>query len=175
MERDEAKSQLEDQFILHWGEMGGRWGINRAIAQIHAILLLSENPLTAQEISDRLQIARSNISTGLKELQTWGLVTTAHQKGDRREFFSALKDPWEIFTIIADRRLERELEPTISFLEKLTNHDKPQSPKIFDELYSFLKSGVGFYRRMRKLPRPLVRQIMKLDSKLTRALESGEK
>lgn len=172
--KTESRAALEDQFILHWGEMGGRWGVNRAIAQIHAILILADTPLHAQEISDRLQLARSNVSTGLRELQTWGLISTTHYKGDRRDHFVAIKDPWEMFSIISNRRFERELEPTITFLQKLSEGGGAETPKVVGDLHSFLKASMSFYRRLSKLPRPLVRQLMKLDSKLTRALDSTE-
>jgi DNA-binding transcriptional regulator GbsR (MarR family) len=101
------------KFILHWGEMGGRWGVNRAVAQVHALLMLSPAPLPADEIAETLGVARSNVSTSLKELQGWGLARRVHVFGDRREHFETLQDVWEMFQIILRERKKRELDPTL--------------------------------------------------------------
>src|SRR6185436_8874974 len=90
---------IMQKFILHWGEMGTRWGINRTVAQIHALLYLSPRPLNAEEIADTLGVARSNVSTSLKELQNWGIVRIAHVMGDRRDHFESMKDVWEMFRV----------------------------------------------------------------------------
>ena len=120
----------ERKFILHWGEMGQRWGINRSVAQIHALLYLEEKPLNAEEISETLSIARSNVSNSIKDLQSWGLVKVAHVLGDRRDHFETPKDIWEIVRIIARERKRRELEPTIHFLqESLKELEKAGSKK----------------------------------------------
>src|SRR5271163_755595 len=95
---------LQKQYILHWGEMGARWGINRAVAQIHALLYLSPRPLTAEEITDTLSVARSNVSTSLRELQGWGIVKMVHVLGDRRDHFESMKNVWEMFRVILDER-----------------------------------------------------------------------
>src|SRR3984885_9368752 len=107
------------QFILHWGEMGSRWGVNRTVAQVHALLYLSPEPLTAEDIADALTVARSNVSTSLKELQNWQLVQATHQMGDRRDFFSTSHDVWKLFFKILEQRVEREIEPTIAALGRL--------------------------------------------------------
>src|SRR5689334_20079350 len=104
------------KFILHWGEMGARWGINRTVAQIHALLYISDKPLNAEEIADALSVARSNVSTSLKELQGWGIVRVVHVLGDRRDHFESLKDVWEMFRIIMDERKKRECDPTLALL-----------------------------------------------------------
>src|SRR5881392_163310 len=104
------------KFILHWGEMGTRWGINRTVAQIHALLYLSPKPLTAEEIADALGVARSNVSTSLKELQNWGVVRITHILGDRRDHFESMKDVWEMFRLILDERKKRECDPTLAML-----------------------------------------------------------
>src|SRR5688572_27218355 len=101
------------KFILHWGEMGWRWGINRSVAQVHALLMLSPKPMPADEICETLNVARSNVSTSLKELQGWGLIRVVHEFGDRREHFETLKDVWEMFLIILRERKKRELDPTL--------------------------------------------------------------
>lgn len=110
-------SAVEQRFILHWGEMGGRWGINRSVAQIHALLYLSEKPLPAEEIADTLAIARSNVSNSIKELQNWGIVKLTHILGDKRDHFESLKDVWEMFRIIVEERKRREFDPTLSLIK----------------------------------------------------------
>ncbi len=104
------------KFILHWGEMGCRWGVTRAVAQTHALLMLSPQPLRADEIAETLGVARSNVSTSLKELQGWGLARIVHVFGDRREHFATLDDVWEMFQVILRERKKRELDPTLATL-----------------------------------------------------------
>src|SRR5580698_9760263 len=106
------------RYVVHWGEMGTRWGINRSVAQIHALLYLSTEPIHADEIAETLGIARSNVSVGLKELVTWKLVHVTHTLGDRRDFFVALRDPWEVVRVIVAGRKQRELDPTVEFLKE---------------------------------------------------------
>ena len=100
---------VNQKFILHWGEMGTRWGINRTVAQIHALLFLSEKPLPADEIAQTLGIARSNVSTSLRELQNWGIVRIVHVLGDRRDHFESMKDVFAMFRVIARERKKREI------------------------------------------------------------------
>src|SRR5260370_1611867 len=104
-------SPVAQKFILHWGEMGTRWGINRTVAQVHALLFLSPVPMPADEISTTLAVARSNVSTCLRELQGWGIVRVVHVLGDRRDHFDSLKDVWEIFRIVSEERKRREIDP----------------------------------------------------------------
>lgn len=108
-----------ERFILHWGEMGARWGVNRTVAQIHALLYLSERALTADEIVETLGVARSNVSNSLKELQSWQLVKVVHVMGDRRDHFDTSKDVWELFRLIVAGRRQREIEPTLALLGEL--------------------------------------------------------
>src|SRR5438874_7513357 len=108
---------LIQKFILHWGEMGARWGINRTVAQIHALLYLSPRPMHAEEIANTLSVARSNVSSSLRELQGWGIVRVAHVLGDRRDHFDSLKDVWQMFEIIVEERKRREVDPTIAMLK----------------------------------------------------------
>src|SRR6187397_1947791 len=112
------------KFILHWGEMGARWGINRTVGQIHALLYLSPRPMNAEEIADTLGVARSNVSTSLKELQNWGIVRIAHVMGDRRDHFESMKDVWEMFRTILDERKKRETDPTLQLLRELNGEAK---------------------------------------------------
>ena len=106
------------KYILHWGEMGTRWGVNRTVAQIHALLFLVNTPQTAEDIAETLNVARSNVSNSLKELQSWGLIRVSHVMGDRRDHFLALQDVWEIFRVIIEERKRREIDPTLSVLRE---------------------------------------------------------
>ncbi|MRR52653.1 MAG: MarR family transcriptional regulator [Rhodocyclaceae bacterium] len=110
---------ISERFILHWGEMGARWGVNRTVAQIHALLYLAEKPLAADEIAETLGVARSNVSNSIKELQSWRLVKTVHVMGDRRDHFDTSKDVWELFKLIVEGRKQREVEPTLGVLREL--------------------------------------------------------
>ena len=107
---------ITERFILHWGEMGARWGVNRTVAQVHALLYLAESPLAADEIAATLSVARSNVSTSLKELLQWRLVKVSHVMGDRRDHFETSKEVWELFKLIVKGRMQRELEPTLAVL-----------------------------------------------------------
>src|SRR5678815_1007135 len=109
-------SPVQQKFILHWGEMGTRWGINRTVAQIHALLDLAPQPLNAEQISETLGVARSNVSTSLKELQGWGIVKLVHVLGDKRDHFESMKDVWEMCRVVLDERKRREIDPTLKML-----------------------------------------------------------
>ncbi|HKM54181.1 MAG TPA: MarR family transcriptional regulator [Isosphaeraceae bacterium] len=112
------------KFVLHWGEMGQAWGINRTMAQVHALLFVSPSPLDAEEISKLLDVSRSNVSTSLRELITWGVVKRVHIIGDRRDRFEALKDVMETFRVIMAERKRREMDPTIALLEHCVREAK---------------------------------------------------
>src|SRR5207248_6330134 len=109
-------SRVAQRYVLHWGEMGTRWGINRTVAQIHALLYLSPKPLAAEQIAGTLNVARSNVSTSVRELESWGLVRPVHVLGDRREHYEALKEVCEMFRIIVEQRKRREIDPTVQLL-----------------------------------------------------------
>src|SRR2546430_107710 len=109
-------SSIEQRFILHWGEMGTRWGINRTVAQVHALLYISPRALHAEEIASTLAVARSNVSTSLRELQGWGIVRLVHVLGDRRDHFESVKNVWEMFRVVMDERKKREFDPTMRVL-----------------------------------------------------------
>ena len=109
-------TSVQKQLVLHWGEMGTRWGINRTVAQIHALLYLSPNALAADEIAETLTIARSNVSTSVRELESWGIVRAVHVLGDRREHYECLKEVGEMVRLIVEQRKRRELDPTIQLL-----------------------------------------------------------
>ena len=117
--------RIKERFILHWGEMGSLWGINRTMAQAHALLYISPEPLSANDIMKELQISRGNVSMALRELIAWGIVSRSHIKGERREFYTTEKDVWQMFRIIARERKKREVDPTINVLrETVTDLNK---------------------------------------------------
>src|ERR1700744_3495439 len=116
------------QFILHWGEMGTRWGVNRTVAQVHALLYLSPESLTAEDIAETLSVARSNVSTSLKELQNWNLVQIDSRIGDRRDYFQTSSDVWELFVTVLDQRVEREILPTLTMLRRCASEARTESP-----------------------------------------------
>ena len=167
---------LTQRFILHWGEMGARWGINRTVAQIHALLYLSHRPLNAEEIADTLGVARSNVSTSLKELQNWGIVRIAHVMGDRRDHFESMKDVWEMFRVIMDERKKRETDPTLQLLRELSAEAKkggaadPHVRERLADMLSFFDLMTEWYEKTRKMPTPAVIRLCKLGDKVAKLL-----
>src|ERR1700680_558642 len=111
-------SPVQQKFVLHWGEMGTRWGLNRPVAKIHALLYISPKSLNAEEIAETLDVARSNVSNSLKELQSWRMVKLVHVLGDKRDHFESMRNVWEMFRIVLDERKRREIDPTIAVLEE---------------------------------------------------------
>ncbi len=146
------------QFILHWGEMGGTWGVNRTVAQIYAMLYLSPEPLTAEELSETLSIARSTVSTGLRELQGWGIVKVVHVLGDRRDHFEAVSNVWQMFRAIVSERKRREIDPTLEALRQsvaqLEDDDETQ-PQVRDrlrEMLDFFETVTAIYDQVENMP-----------------------
>ena len=166
-----ALSPVAQKFILHWGEMGTRWGINRTVAQVHALLFLSPRPLHAEEISKTLAVARSNVSTSLRELQSWGIVRVAHVLGDRRDHFEALKDVWEIFRIITEERKRREIDPTLRVLQECVveldkgGHDAETRERIV-AMRDFLTTMTALYEEVRRMPPGTMRGLARLRGRL---------
>jgi DNA-binding transcriptional regulator GbsR (MarR family) len=162
------------EFILHWGEMGSRWGVNRTVAQVHALLYLSPDPLTAEDIAETLAVARSNVSTSLRELQNWQLVTATHQMGERREFFSTSHDVWELFLTVVEQRVEREIEPTIAALGRLAeqarSEKRPEVSARIANMHAFLQQLDNWYRQMAKLPPRTQRSLLNLGARVTKWL-----
>jgi len=170
---------LNQKFILHWGEMGTRWGINRTVAQIHALLFLSQKPLTAEEIADLLGVARSNVSNSLKELQGWGIVKVVHIMGDRRDHFESMKDVWEMFRVIMDERKKREADPTLAMLrESVAEAKKPGSSDAYTrerlgDMLQFFELMTSWYDQTRRMPTSSVLKMCKLGDKVVRLLGVG--
>jgi len=166
---------LNQSFILHWGEMGGRWGINRATAQVHALLLLAPEPLHAQIICEELQLARSNVSVSLRDLQAWGLIKLVHNVGDRREYFEAEKDAWTVLGKIADKRLEREILPTLQFLNELKNTKgaSKHAVGVISDFATTITTGERFYQKIRSLPRSIAQSFLAAERALNKLGKKG--
>jgi DNA-binding transcriptional regulator GbsR (MarR family) len=164
----------QQQFILHWGEMGVRWGINRTMAQIHALLYLSPKPLHAEEICEALDVARSNVSNSLRELQNWGIIKVVHVMGDRRDHFEAMKDVWEMFRRVVAERKKREIDPTIEVLRECAEASaKDKDPATHERLVAmrdFFQTMSGWYDQIDALPTPAVIQFIKLGGKVQKLL-----
>src|SRR5437899_4055669 len=161
-------SPVQERFILHWGEMGTRWGINRTVAQIHALLYLSPQPLHAEDIARLLSVARSNVSSSLRELQSWGIVRIAHVLGDRRDHFESLKDVWRMFQIIVEERKRREVDPTIAILKSCESELRETGPadsytaERLAEMTGFFETTTSLYRELSRLPSGAIRQAARL-------------
>jgi len=169
-----------EKYILHWGEMGNRWGVNRSIAQIHALLYLAGEPQTAESIAATLGVARSNVSTSLKELQSWGLVQTSTRLGDRRDYFESLGNVWDIFMVILEQRKHREVDPTLSLLRECqleSSHDDETDPAIktrITETLSFMEMMSDWYDQVKRMPPSTIARIMKLGAGIQNLLNRSE-
>ena len=174
-------SPVAQRFVLHWGEMGTRWGINRTVAQVHALLFLSPRPLPADEIASTLGIARSNASTSLRELQHWGIVHLVHLPGDRRDHFESMKDVFAMFRIIARERKRRELDPTTRVLQQcIAESSKPKSADAYtcdrlSDLLDFFELAHTAYDQMEKVPTPTLIRLAKMGDKALRLLGISKK
>jgi DNA-binding transcriptional regulator GbsR (MarR family) len=172
-------SPVEQKFILHWGEMGTRWGINRTVAQIHALLFMAPRPLHAEEIASTLNVARSNVSTSLKELQGWRIVKLVHVLGDKRDHFESMKDPWEMFRIVLDERKRREIDPTLAMLrECIAEAEKDKETDEYTEerlkqLRDFFETTTSWYVQIREWPTQAVIKFVKLGDKVSKLLGIG--
>ena len=168
-------------FILHWGEMGTEWGVNRSVAQIHALLYLSDRPLHAEEICERLGMARSNVSGGVKELQSYQIVRRVHVEGDRRDHFVADTDLWDMLMKITAERKRREIDPTIQLLGELAESlegrgDVPDHVKDrIGRMHDFIGTLATWYADVRRLPKSTLVTLMKLGGRVARLLPGGGK
>jgi DNA-binding transcriptional regulator GbsR (MarR family) len=172
---------IEQRFILHWGEMGTRWGINRTVAQVHALLFVSPKPLHAEEIANTLAVARSNVSTSLRELQGWGIVRVVHVLGDRRDHFESVKDVWEIFRIVSQERKRREIDPTLRVLEECVGELKRAGAgsayvrERLEEMLQFLTTTSGLFEEFVSIPTGALKGMARLRGKLKLLLAAGKK
>lgn len=174
-------SPIDQKFVLHWGEMGTRWGINRTVAQVHALLFLSPKPLNAEEIASALTVARSNVSNSLRELQGWGIVRVAHVLGDRRDHFESVKDVWEIFRIVAEERKRREIDPTLRVLQECVSDLKgagaanAYTRERLEEMLEFLTTTSGLFEELVHMPTGALKGMSRLRGKLKLLFGSEKK
>jgi DNA-binding transcriptional regulator GbsR (MarR family) len=172
---DTSRTILEpvpQKFILHWGEMGTRWGINRTVAQVHALLFLTPKPLPADVIAATLAVARSNVSTSLRELQGWGIVRVVHVLGDRRDHFESIKDVWDIFRTVAEERKRREIDPTLRVLTECMQELKASAPRDaytrerLESMLEFLTGMTGLFEEILRVPPKTLKNIARLRGKV---------
>jgi len=172
-------SSVQQKFILHWGEMGTSWGINRTVAQVHALLFISPKPLNADDIVDTLGVARSNVSTSLKELQGWGIVKRVHVLGDQRDHFESMKDVWEMFRVVLDERKKREIDPTMRLLrECIAEADADKETDEYTEqrlrdLNAFFENTTAWYAQVRNWQMSTIVRFVKLGDKILKLLKIG--
>jgi DNA-binding transcriptional regulator GbsR (MarR family) len=168
-----------ERFILHWGDMGGQWGVNRSVAQIHALLYLSDRPLTAEEIAETLGMARSNVSNSLKELTGWKLVRRVPVLGDRRDHFEAETDLWQMVTRIAQGRKEREIDPAAAALRACRAEAEgdpavsPVAKKRLAEMEAFVATLSRWYDQMLGVPAPKIMALIRMGSRVVNFLSFG--
>jgi DNA-binding transcriptional regulator GbsR (MarR family) len=170
-----------ERFVLHWGDLGGQWGVNRSVSQIHALLYLSERPLTAEEVAIALGLARSNVSNSIRELMTWNLIRRVPVKGDRREHFEAETDPFEIAMRIAAVRKEREIDPAVDALRACVadaEHDRKLHPiarKRLVDMLDFVEALDRWHAQMLTVPKPKLAALIRLGTRIFNLLPLGKK
>lgn len=168
-------SPLVQRFVAHFGEMGSRWGINRTVGQIYALIFVSPHPVHADEIAQALSFSRSNVSMGLKELQAWRLVHLRHQPGDRREYFEAPGDVWEIFRTLAEERRRREVEPTLSMLrdalvETASAEGDRHAQARMREMHDLIELLSSWFDEVQHLDRRTLSGLMRMGAKVQKVL-----
>lgn len=171
---------LTQRFVLHFGEMGNRWGINRTVGQIYALLYVSPRALNADDIGEALAFSRSNVSMGLKELQSWNLVRPQHLPDDRREYFQAPEDVWAIFRTVAEERRKREIDPTLSMLrdalmEQPSGQDDLHAQARMKQMHDLVELMTGWLADVQKMDSATLASLMKMGAKVQRLLEVKDK
>jgi DNA-binding transcriptional regulator GbsR (MarR family) len=167
---------LVRSFVSHFGEMGSRWGINRTVGQIYALIFVSPHPLNAEDIAERLEFSRSNVSMGLKELQAWRLVKLKHLAGDRRDHYEAPTDAWEIFRTLAEERRRREIEPTLSMLrnallEEPTQDEDRIAQERMKGMHDLIELMTTWFDDVQRMDAQTLAQLMKMGSRVGKLLE----
>lgn len=162
---------VAQRFILHWGEMGSKWGVNRTVSQIHALLYLTGKPLPAEDIAETLEVARSNVSTSLKELQNWNLIHVMHVMGDRRDHFTTSGDVWELFRTVVQERKEREFDPTISLLRECLastelSKEEATAQQRIKETLMLMEALATWGEQMLRLEPATLMKVLKLGAKI---------
>ncbi|MEL6870010.1 MAG: GbsR/MarR family transcriptional regulator [Pseudomonadota bacterium] len=170
----------QQAFILHFGEMGSRWGINRTVGQIYALLYVTDAPINADDITDALGISRSNTSMGLKELQAWGLVRLQHLPGDRRDYFTAPEDIWEIFQVLLAERRKREIEPTLSMIRTALMTEQADGPDQYAEqrlreMLELIELVTGWFDEVSAMDREMVVKLMRLGGGVQKLLGGAKR
>lgn len=171
---------VSQRFILHWGEMGTRWGVNRTVSQIHALLYISGKPMHAEEIAETLGVARSNVSTSLKELQAWKLVRVAHIMGDRRDHFETSLDVWELFRTVVRERKEREFDPTITTLRECLaspdfNQEDKAAQKRITETLALMETVTTWTDEMLRLEPSTLMKLLKMGASVQKFVRGNGK
>jgi DNA-binding transcriptional regulator GbsR (MarR family) len=169
-----------ERFVLHFGEMGSRWGVNRTVGQMYALLFLSAQPLHADDIAEALGFSRSNVSMGLKELQSWRLVKLVHQMGDRRDYFETPKDVWEIFCILMEEKKKREIDPTLTLLRETllqspSGESEVYAQKRMSDMLELIELTTGWFDEVHGLPPETLKRLMGLGSKVQKFLDFAGK
>ena len=169
-------SPLVRSFVAHFGEMGSRWGINRTVGQIYALIFVSPRALNADEIAEQLEFSRSNVSMGLKELQAWRLVNLRHQPSDRREYFDAPSDAWDIFRTLAEERRRREIEPTLSMLRNaLLETPATEEDRIALErmrgMHDLIELTTTWFDDVQRMDQQTLAKLMRMGAKVQKVLE----
>ena len=178
MGAESGVSGIGERFVLHWGEMAARWGVNRTVSQIHALLYISARPLNAEDIAARLQVARSNVSTSLRELQNWDLVKVVHLKGDRRDHFETAQDPWDLLRILVRERKEREFDPTVAFLRECVansdfNRADPRARRQVTETLALMEALGSWADQMLGMDNAVLKRLLKLGAKVRSFLKAA--
>ncbi len=171
---------LTQKFVLHFGEMGSRWGVNRTVGQIYAVLFVAARPLNADEVGEALAFSRSNVSMGLKELQSWGLVKLIHLPNDRREYFQAPEDIWAIFRTLAAERRKREIDPTLSMLRNALMEQPSVAEDIhaqarMRQMHEFIELMTDWLDDVQKMDSDTLASLMKMGSKVQKMLEMKDR
>jgi DNA-binding transcriptional regulator GbsR (MarR family) len=169
-------SPLVLRFVLHFGEMGSRWGINRTVGQIYALIFSAKQSLNADEIAEALDVSRSNVSMGLKELQSWSLVRLEHRVGDRRDYFRAPDDVWQIFQTLAQERKKREVDPTLSMLreavmEPVSDAQDQHAQQRMQQMHDVIELVTGWFSEVQGMDQATLTGLMKMGSRVKKVLD----
>ena len=172
-------SPLIQDFVLHFGEMGSKWGINRTVGQIYALIFVSEKPLNADDLTEKLGISRSNVSMSLKELQSWRLVRLQHLPGDRREYFKAPDDVWEIFRTLAEERRRREVDPTLSVLrnalvQEVVTTEELHAQARMREMHDLFEMSTNWFDEVQSLDPTTLTSLMQLGAQVGKVVASAQ-
>ena len=177
-EQRSAAGSLEDRFVQHWGEMAARWGVNRTVAQIQALLYLRGRPMNAEEIAAALEVARSNVSASLRELQNWDLIKVVHLKGDRRDHFETAEDPWALLRVLVRERKAREFDPTVAFLRECVasadfERADPRARRQVSETLALMEALGPWADQMLAMDDAALKRLVKLGAKVRSLLKAA--